>query len=299
MSNALRILVIGRDGQLARALAAQGNELLTIICVERPEFDLAKCTPLDPLLALHKPHAVINAAAHTAVDRAESEPDLAFALNRDGPSQLAGDCAAADIPMVHVSTDYVFDGAKTAPYLETDPTCPQSVYGQSKAEGEQAILNSRARATILRTSWVYDAGGANFVKTMLRLAGERDDIRVVADQIGRPTWAADLAHACLIAADALIAGRGEAAGVFHYAGEGDASWADLAAAAMQESAARGGASARITPITTADYPTPARRPANSRLDCTKFTQTFRVAPRPWREALSLCMDEIFNARPPN
>jgi len=290
------ILVIGRDGQLARALAALNTSNLNLVCLERPEFDLTALDLIPATLRRIDPGGVINAAAYTAVDRAETEQAVAYALNRDGPAALAQACAERSIPFVHVSTDYVFDGEKPAPYVESDPKAPQSVYGRSKSEGEDAVLASGAHAAIIRTAWVYDAAGANFVRTMLRLAADRDEIGVVADQFGRPTWAADLAGACIAAMRALMsdgqADRRAAQGVFHFSGAGDATWADLAEAVMIEHAKRGGKIAQIKRISTADYPTPARRPKNSRLDCTKIEASLGVRPRPWREALSLCMDEI-------
>jgi dTDP-4-dehydrorhamnose reductase len=286
------ILVIGKSGQLAHALAALKVRDMSLVCVEPPEFDLTATKHIAQSLAALSPAGVINAAAYTAVDRAETNQNAAFALNRDGPAALAQACAQRAIPLVHVSTDYVFDGEKPAPYVETDSKSPQSIYGRSKSEGEDAILASGAHAAILRTAWLYDATGANFVRTMLRLAEERDEISVVADQLGRPTWAPDLAQACVTAIGALLDGETKASGVFHYSGLGDATWADLAEAALAEHAKRGGKSARIKRITTADYPTPARRPKNSRLDCAKIENALGLRMRPWLKALSLCMDEI-------
>ena len=238
------------------------------------------------------PSAVINAAAYTAVDRAESEPEQAFRLNRDAPAAAARSCAELGVPFVHISTDYVFDGAKRAPYLETDPRQPLGVYGRSKAEGEEAVEAAGGHHTILRTAWVFSAFGSNFVRTMLRLAETREEVGVVADQQGNPTHARDVAWAAVLAAERLRAGDLTAQGLFHVAGAGDTTWAGLAEAVFAESAGRGGASATVRPITTAEYPTPARRPANSRLDTTKLREIFGWAPGPWRESLKAVLDEM-------
>ncbi|KQY93231.1 dTDP-4-dehydrorhamnose reductase [Caulobacter sp. Root1455] len=290
------ILVFGRDGQVARELAdlaeASGRAMTF---AGRGTLDLSDPKAVDSaiegLIAEIGPGAVINAAAYTAVDRAEGEPDAAFALNRDAPAAMARACAARGLPFTHFSTDYVFDGTLDRPYVETDPTGPTGVYGASKLAGEQAVSAAGGPAITLRTSWVYGAHGANFVRTMLRLAGDRDEIGVVADQIGRPTWARDCARAALLATDALARDPG-LAGVYHLSGAGDASWADLAAAIFAESARRGGPTARVRAITTADYPTPAKRPANSRLDCGKIETALPWRCRPWRESLAACMNEM-------
>ncbi len=290
------ILVFGRNGQVARELAdlaqATGRAMTF---AGRETLDLADPATaggrIDALIAQAAPSAVINAAAYTAVDRAEREPDAAFALNRAAPAAMAAACAARGLPFAHFSTDYVFDGALDRPYVETDPTGPTGVYGASKLAGEQAVTAAGGPAITLRTSWVYGVHGTNFVKTMLRLAKDRDEISVVTDQIGRPTWARDCARAALLAVDAL----GEApdlAGLYHLCGAGDASWADLAAETFALSARRGGPTARVQPITTADYPTPARRPANSRLDCGKIEAALPWRCPPWRESLAACMNEM-------
>jgi dTDP-4-dehydrorhamnose reductase len=284
------VLVFGRNGQVARELAgvAAGR---AIVFAGRETLDLADHARIDGLIAQLAPSAVINAAAYTAVDRAEGEADVAYALNRDAPAAMARACAARGLPFVHFSTDYVFDGALDRPYVETDPTGPTSVYGASKLAGEQAVTAVGGPAIILRTAWVYSAHGTNFVKTMLRLAADRDEIGVVADQVGRPTWARDGARAALLAADGLR--RDPAlAGLYHLSGADDASWADLAEATFTESARRGGPTARVRPITTDQYPTPAKRPANSRLDTGKIQAALSWTPRPWRESLAACMNEM-------
>ncbi|HWA00038.1 MAG TPA: dTDP-4-dehydrorhamnose reductase [Caulobacterales bacterium] len=288
----MKILVLGKNGQLAQALAARNSDKLAIVALGREACDLLRPDSIAAALAREAPNAVINAAAYTAVDKAESEPDAAMALNAVAPGAMAAACAARGTPFVHVSTDYVFDGLKTSPYVETDPIAPQSVYGRTKAEGEAAVTHAGGEAAILRTSWVYASTGANFVRTMLRLAATREELGVVADQLGRPTWARDLADACLASAIALANRDAAARGVFHYGGAGDATWADFADAIFAEAAKRGMPSARVNRITTADYPTPAKRPANSRLATTKIEAALGLRARPWREALALCMDEI-------
>ena len=293
-----KILVLGQSGQTALELAKLGPPPgFELVFAGRARFDLMGPDDPDALVAAEVPAAVINAAAYTAVDRAESEPDAAFRLNRDVPAALARACARRGIPLVHFSTDYVFDGTKPEPYVEDDPKAPASVYGRSKAEGEEAVLAAGGQAVILRTSWVYSAFGSNFVKTMLRLAGERPEIGVVADQLGRPTWAEDCASGALLAVQALLDRQPRAEGVLHLSGAGDATWADFARAIFEESAASGGPRATVRPITTAEHPTAAARPANSRLDCSKITRVMGLPMRPWREGLSLCFDELEPRRP--
>ena len=286
------ILVLGRNGQVARELAGLAPlPGFDLAFAGRERFDLATGDPAA-LVAEIAPAAVINAAAYTAVDRAESEPDAAFRLNRDIPGALALACAARAIPLVHFSTDYVFDGDKPEPYVEDDPIAPRSVYGRSKAEGEAALLAAGGLGAILRTSWVYSAYGANFVKTMLRLAETRDELGVVADQLGRPTWARDCAQGALTLVQALLEPSPPALEVFHLSGAGDATWADFAEAIFERSAERGGNKPVVKRIATADYPTPARRPANSRLDCGKIGRVLGVEARPWREGLAGCFEAM-------
>lgn len=289
------ILVIGASGQLAQSLLEIAPEKVSL--AGRAVIDLSDTGGLDAAIAAHAPSAVINAAAYTAVDKAESDAEAAFALNRDGPAGLARICAAGNIPLVHVSTDYVFDGSKDGVYWESDPKSPLGVYGRSKSDGEDAVLAAGGAAAIVRTSWVYSAIGGNFVKTMLRLAREgRAEVGVVADQHGRPTYAPDLAQACLAALAKLSADGAKAGGVYHFAGADDAVWADLAEATFAGAAARGGPAAAVKRITTAEYPTPAKRPANSRLDCTQFVAQFGFAPKPWRQSLEDCLDRLLGAR---
>lgn len=273
----MTLLVFGRTGQLAGELARLAPEARFL---GRAEADLADPVACAAAVVLHRPSAVVIAAAYTAVDRAEAEPDLALTVNARSPGAIARACADMGVPLVHVSTDYVFDGSGDRPFCPDDPTGPLNAYGHSKLAGEVEVLASGARAAILRTSWVFAGHGANFVRTMLRLGAERAEIRVVADQHGGPTPAAALAGACLRLAMRLGDDPG-AAGVWHYAGAPDTTWADFARAIF----AAAGLGCRVIDIATIDYPTPARRPANSRLDCSA-TETRLGLPRPdWRAAL--------------
>jgi dTDP-4-dehydrorhamnose reductase len=287
-----RVLLLGASGQLGtEILRARLPAGWTIVAAERGVFDLADPPRLREATITARPDAIINAAAYTAVDKAESEPTLAFLLNRDAPAALAEAAREIDAPIILVSTDYVFDGKKSAPYVETDPIGPTSVYGASKAEGETALMQHAPRAAVLRTSWVYSSHRANFVKTMLRLGETRDEVSVVADQLGRPTAAGDLAAACIAMTERLLARDAAAQGTFHYSGAGDATWADFADAIFAGAADRGRNAVAVRRITTAEYPTAAKRPANSRLDTSKI-EALGIAPRTWRDALNVCLDEL-------
>jgi dTDP-4-dehydrorhamnose reductase len=290
----MTILVTGGSGQLASELAAARP----LLRVGRPQFDFDRPETLADLLREAAPSLIVNAAAYTAVDRAETDADAATRANRDGPALLAEYCAPAGIPLIHVSTDYVFDGLKGAPYVETDPTNPTGIYGATKLAGEQAVLAACPRAVVLRTSWVYAAAGKNFVLTMLRLGAERDRLRVVADQVGCPTAASDLAAAILGIADRIGDGgwRDEYAGVFHAAGAGSTSWHGLANATFEAAARHGARQPAVEAITTAEYPTPARRPPDSRLDCNKLACVFDLRLPPWRGSLERVVDEVFRAQ---
>jgi dTDP-4-dehydrorhamnose reductase len=287
------ILVLGRNGQVASELDKLGApDGCRLAFAGREDFDLMAGADPRTLLDRHAPAAVVNAAAYTAVDKAESEPEAAFRLNRDAPGEFAAACAERGTPFIHFSTDYVFAGDKAEPYVEDDPIAPQSVYGLSKAEGEARVAAAGGRSVILRTAWVYSAFGANFVKTMLRLAQSRDELGVVDDQLGRPTWAEDCARGALHVARAMMAGEAKARGVFHLSGAGDATWADFAEAIFDLSAAHGGPRPKINRIATADYPTPARRPSNSRLNCNKIAADLGWRARPWRDSLVSCFNEM-------
>ena len=285
----MRLVVTGREGQVATALAQAGaRHGVEVVRLGRPELDLERLETIAPALRAARPDVVVSAAAYTAVDHAESEPERAHQVNAIAPARLAEVSADLGAPILHLSTDYVFDGRKPSPYAETDATGPVTVYGASKLAGEAAVA-AHPRHVILRTAWVYAPYGKNFVRTMLRLAETRDEVGVVGDQLGCPTSAADIADGVLKIAAALHAGQG-APGLYHMAGTGEASWAGFAATVFEGSRARGGPSARVRAITTADYPTPAARPANSRLDCTSVQAAFGVALPTWREALGRCLD---------
>ena len=280
----MTMLVTGGAGQLATALARAGG--VEVERVGRPGFDFERPETVAATFERVRPDLVVNAAAWTAVDAAEQEPEAAMRANRDGPAALARLCAQAGVPLIHVSTDYVYDGDKGAPYVETDPPNPTGVYGATKLAGERAVLEACERAAVLRTSWVYSATGKNFVKTMLGAAQVRDTLKVVGDQKGCPTSADDLADAILAVAARLRAGwRAEYAGVFHAAGEGWTTWHGLAVAVFEASGALGGKVPTVDAIRTADWPTPAKRPADSRLDCGKLARVFGVRQPDWRESL--------------
>jgi len=288
------ILVIGASGQLARALAAASPAGLC--CVGRPEADFDHPERLDAVFQRIAPALVINAAAYTAVDAAEGDAAAALRANRDGPARLAALCEVAGIPLLHVSTDYVFDGLKGAPYVETDPTSPTGVYGASKLAGEAAVLGGCSRALVLRTSWVYAASGRNFVLTMLNAARKTRHLRVVADQIGCPTTATDLAAALLGIAAILQRGwQAPYAGIYHVAGSGWTSWHGLALASFEAAARHGLEPPEVSAIRTADWPTPARRPPDSRLDCGKLDAVFGLRLPDWRASLERTIDAIFAA----
>jgi dTDP-4-dehydrorhamnose reductase len=258
-----------------------------IVPLGRPELDLAG--PSAAIVAAIKaaaPDVIVSAAAYTQVDKAESEPELAFAVNEGGARALARAAHELGVPLVHLSTDYVFNGSKQTSYVEEDQPAPTGVYGASKLVGEQAVLREHDNSAVLRTAWVYSPFGANFVKTMLRLAADRDEVRVVADQRGNPTSALDIADGVLRVAANLCAGSDPAQrGIFHMTGSGDASWAEFAEAIFTASAEIGGPSAVVTHITTADYPTPAKRPSNSRLDSSKIACAHGVRFPDWRSSL--------------
>ncbi len=285
MSAARPILVTGGAGQLASALADLGGA--RVVRVGRPAFDFDRPESLEEILEVHAPALVVNAAAWTAVDAAEQEPEATRRANADGPARLARLCAERGIPLIHLSTDYVFDGLKGAPYTEEDAPNPTGVYGRTKLAGEQQALAAWDRVTVLRTSWVYSPVGKNFVRTMLSAAGRGVPLRVVADQRGCPTSAWDLAAAVLRVADRVLAGwRREYRGVFHAAGTGDTTWHGLALAVFEAAARHGRPIPEVTPIATADWPTPALRPPDSRLDCSRLAEAFDARLPPWRDAVA-------------
>jgi dTDP-4-dehydrorhamnose reductase len=290
----MRIYVIGARGQVARSLREAAARCGDIVlgCGERPDVDLLRPTSIAQALEDFRPDIVVNPAAYTAVDKAESEPEQAFAINRDGAGLVAIAAARQEVPVIHFSTDYVFDGTKDTAYVESDPTNPQSVYGRSKHEGELAVASANPRHVVLRTSWVYAPFGGNFVRTMIRLASERDSLGVVDDQIGCPTYAPDIATA-VIAIARKIAAKGwqsKFGGVTHLAGPDTLSWYGFAKHIVHGAALRGGRAVPVNPILAADYLTPAARPANSCLSTARLSSVFDVRLRPLQQSLSDCLD---------
>lgn len=294
-----RILLLGRNGQLGTELAEALKKLGDVTALGRAQADFSQPTSLRDIVAAHRPNIIVNAAAYTAVDRAESEASLAQAVNADSPGVLAQ--AACDIAalLVHYSTDYVFNGLKQSPYVEDDATDPQGVYGRSKRDGEEAVRASGARHLILRTSWVYAAHGNNFVRTMLRLARELETLRVVADQIGAPTGAATIAEITVQCLARLADGTVDpatASGTYHLTASGATSWHGLASAVVEQARATLGADALavrdVQPITAAEYPLPAARPANSRLCCDKLQDVFNVTLPAWQDEVTHVVQQL-------
>jgi dTDP-4-dehydrorhamnose reductase len=296
----VKLLVTGRSGQVARALAGLTGSA-AIICLGRPELNICDRASVDRAIALHRPEVVVNTAAYTAVDKAESEPDLAFAANAGGAGNVAAAAARAGLPVIHLSTDYVFSGDKRSPYVETDPVGPAGVYGQSKLAGEEAVAAANPDHVILRTAWVHAPWGGNFVRTMLRLAGERDTVRVIVDQHGTPTYAPHIADALLAVARYVIAARDGGAwrGVFHMTSAGETTWAGFAERVFAAARHSGLNSASVVPIATSEYPTAARRPANSRLDNTRFDAVFRAPLPAWQVGVDACVAALAAASEPS
>lgn len=277
------ILIVGASGQLGRELGVETNRSgIAARAADRNELDITQAEDVRRLVGEALPRAIINAAAYTAVDKAESDSEAAYKGNALGPEHLARAAAEHDIPLLHVSTDYVFDGTKSGAYTEDDPVAPLGAYGRTKEEGELRVRDAHAKHIILRTSWVYGAYGNNFLKTMLRLSRERDELRVVADQRGCPTATIDLARALLAAAAAADAGRAKW-GTYHFAGTGATTWHGFASEIVSAAARLGGRPVSVVPIETKDYPTPAKRPANSELDSSRFAAAFGYKSPPWQE----------------
>lgn len=281
----IRLAVTGRNGQVALSLleAATRHPASEVVALGRPDLDLERPETVGPALVAARPDIVVNAAAYTAVDKAETEPDRAYAVNRDGAAAAARAASRLGVPFIHLSTDYVYPGDKPSPYVETDATGPLGVYGASKLAGELAVKAAHRQAVILRTSWVYSPFGANFVKTMLRIGKERELVRVVDDQQGNPTSALDIADAILRLAPGLTRDGGPG-GTYHLCGEGSTTWCGFARFIFETSAGLGGPNPRVEAITTAEFPTPARRPANSRMSTQSFANRFGFVLRPWQIA---------------
>jgi dTDP-4-dehydrorhamnose reductase len=294
-----RIFIAGDRGQLAQALvrtyAARGD---IVQSAGRAKMDIAGEAAVRAAIGAFRPDLVVNAAAYSAVDRAEDDVEEAYKVNRDGARHVAAAARSLGTPIIHISTDYVFDGNKPSPYVETDTPNPIGVYGQSKLAGEDAVAATTDDFVILRTSWLFSAEGSNFVKTILRLAGERDAIDVVDDQWGAPTFAADLAAAIAEIGEALLTAKDLAAlcGVYHATASGETTWYRFARAILDISAAKGGPSCQLRPVTTRDYPVRARRPANSRLDGAKLARIFGIRLPAWQSALERCLDQLTIAR---
>lgn len=292
-------LVLGCKGQVGQELLARSSAFdISATGLDVPDIDITDRASVEQAVAAFQPSVIVNAAAYTAVDKAEAEPDLAFAVNADGPRLLAEVCASVQIPLFHISTDYVYNGEKSTPYVEADPIAPLGVYGCSKADGDEAVRRALTAHIILRTAWVYSSDGGNFVKTMLRLAAEHDQLQVVNDQHGCPTAAGDIADTLLTIARLYMdtpETMTDKWGTYHYCSTPATTWHGFASGIVAGSAARGGRNVPVLPIATADYPTPAKRPANSVLDCSKIENAFGIQIRAWSDALDETLDQLITS----
>ncbi len=302
----LKIVIVGRNGQLAWEANQQFQGLGQIICLGRPEIDLLDIKGVREEMRRIKPSVIVNAAAYTAVDQAESESEAAMKINAEAPAAMAEEAKRSGGLFITYSTDYVFDGKKATPYSETDPTASLNVYGASKLSGEKAVEAVGGSYLIFRTSWVYGARGKNFLKTIVKLAAERPELRIVDDQVGAPTWSRDLADATRKILEKLVSqsspsktsigeSLGDRRGIYHMSATGSVSWYGFAAAILQEMGKRGlskGTLAKLVPIPSSEYPTPAARPHNSRLCNDKLKNSFGVTLPAWRESLARVMDEL-------
>jgi dTDP-4-dehydrorhamnose reductase len=291
----MKVLITGADGQLGRELVRLGRRLdFEVYGLNRQQLDITNENQILQIFKRISPSVVINSAAYTHVDRAENETDLAYAVNKDGPAYLARHCADNHLKLIHISTDYVFDGSKGRPYQESDPVAPLGVYGRSKAEGETVIRNTLADHIIVRTSWLYGVYGNNFVKTILKLAAERTALQVVADQFGSPTSAAELAKAILAITGKISARKKIDWGTYHYCSKGFTTWHGLAEKIIDLAAPHTALQARqVKAITTSQWPTPAKRPPYSVLDCSHIKSQFGIEPEPWQQSLKHTIDRIF------
>ncbi len=294
----MRILLTGAGGQLGyeveQRLAASRYEFQAL---NHTALDIADARAVQRVLGRSGADLIINAAAYTAVDRAEQEPDIAFAVNRDGPAHLADCCAMRGIPLFHISTDFIFDGVRAGAYREDDPASPLGIYGLSKWRGEEAVRRVLSEHVIMRVSWVFGAHGQNFVKTILRLARQRPVLRVVADQHGCPTYAGDIADTLLLLLDRFAETGKLPWGTYHYAGSPATTWYGFARSIVDRARTHEDLEAReIVPITTAEYPTPAKRPANSRLDCGRLQSSFGIEPCSWHRGLAAVLKSECSAK---
>jgi dTDP-4-dehydrorhamnose reductase len=293
MATSGRILIAGKSGRVARDLVEAAERLgIAVTALGRPDLDMRDRGSIARALAEHAPSAIVNAAGMVAVDEAERDPEQAFAINRDGAARLAAATAEAGLPFLHLSSDYVFDGAKGTPYREDDPVAPLSHYGRAKAAGEAAVLAAHPGALVVRTSWVYGPHGTNFLTTMLRFAETQDTVRVVADQYGTPTAGADLAEALLAMIGQMMKPGAPSPGIYHVAGTGETTWRGFAEAIFAGWAKRGYRVPAVAPISLADWPGPAPRPRDSRLDCGKVARAFDIRLPDWRESLEKCLDRL-------
>ena len=283
----MRIVVLGKSGQVAMALQRLSDPTIDILALGRTDLDLAKTEDIHSAISHHKPAAIINAAAYTAVDNAETDVESATALNEHAVRRLGQTADALEIPIVHISTDYVFDGTGESPWGPEDSTGPLGVYGQTKLAGERALAEVCRSFAILRTSWVYSPYGANFVKTMLRLGRDRSELNIVGDQVGGPTSAQDIANATLTMAKALIETPNKT-GVWHFSGRDDCSWADFATEIFDQC----NIGCTVHPIPSSEYPTPAKRPLNSRLDCATTLRDFGIDRPSWKQSLAIVLNEL-------
>jgi dTDP-4-dehydrorhamnose reductase len=285
----MRIAVTGSKGQVATSLLERAGPKFEVVALGRPAFDLADRSAILAGLEAARPDVIVNAAAYTAVDKAETQEAEALRVNGEGAGHVAEAAERLGVPLLHLSTDYVFDGALDRPYREDDPTGPTGAYGRSKLAGEKAVAAACGNSVILRTAWVYSPFGANFIRTMLRLNETRDEVAVVADQRGNPTSALEIADALIaIAARVKDDSSPRFRGIFHMTGSGEGTWADFAESVFREAEARGRRATRVKRIATADYPTPARRPANSRLDNEKLARVYDLSLPDWRRSVAAC-----------
>lgn len=298
MSARKRMVVTGREGQVVLSLLERGakDDRFEVIALGRPDLDLSAPDTIEAALLKAQPDVIVSAAAYTAVDQAESDEEAATVINGIAAGKIAEAAAALGVPVIHISTDYVFDGSKAAPYVESDPVAPIGAYGRSKLAGEKAVAAATPNHAILRAAWVYSPFGRNFLKTMLKLAETRDSLNVVDDQIGNPTSALDIADAVLTVAANLLGSDDPALrGVFHMTGTGEASWADFAIEIFARSADAGGPTAEVGRIPSSAYPTPAKRPANSRLDCSLLEARHGVNLPDWKQSTSIIVERLARA----
>ena len=292
------VVVVGSGGMLGwEVVESLKSAGLKVAALDIPFIDITKRESIRSVLGgIGSPVLLMNCAAYTAVDKAESEPEAAFAVNRDGPANLADECERLGIPLIHISTDYVFNGKSNRPYLEEDAADPLNVYGLSKWEGEEAVRSRLARHLIVRTSWLYGSRGQNFVKTMLKLGKEREELKVVSDQYGCPTWSFDLAGCLVRIGERALAGSEEVPwGTYHFCGEGITTWYHFALAILDEARRRESVRiAVVSPVPSSSYPTVAARPMYSALDCGKIEASLGIAPPPWEKSLAGLMDILYN-----